>query len=1274
MIVRWLGLLIFAVAVTAAPARAQEGLQIDDAHRQLKAIIQKDRPSKPELDQAVAALNRMIAENEQRFGKTSPQIGLLLLDVGEAAVKREYVSAGKERLETLRRGIRALDAGDLVVRAVESQYPAATISRARARRFAGFAHGKLDDTAASERAYREGLEIHRRRFGDHTDQLMFFEPLDAVSPAGPVRLETARLWLRVAMSAGNRRQAEAANAAIKTATLLVSPVVVRADAARRSAEALANSGKRDEAYAALATAFQAARTPEDRTTFTARVKPSVFFVYQDPLAPKKTGWDHSEKPVPVYDLVATRFLVDKGLQPFIEEGRNNLLGLLVNLKTVYATGNADDARYFCRIVPGGYNGYSGSGLPATCAETPSWAGWLMSMGGVDDPRRLLALGMDLADKELAKGPSAAASAARIAAHIALTELEARYGSPDSFLTELERLDQSGAGQRIPSALIFYAGMLRDDPAEVRLSLQRAGGYDKLSESSSRESDNPLKNKLYLTGPRVAAFLCGDNTLKVTALTRAVQCERAGMPIPDAVMGAIRSGAPSGAGDSSEIAAMPELVDVTKLASPPKSPAAVQPVVQGRQPLPNADPLIIQRSLTSKAAGEQGFMEGVRYDIDYEIIANTFARQGKLALARDWAGRAVSQDASRNGPATIFSAWLAEGHAEGEQRRGWTELASGNPIMADALFSGPVNAEGRPADPNSREEKTSFDWTRTIGAFHGRMMARQALSDVVGAKEDARAFVAYTRRALQRQSFTRFETRDLVVRFARPALLVAVQILVGPSGRLDRQTSPQDFNTIFEALQLVKPSSTGATVTRLAARLSQRSTDLAVAARGREELRLRWDTARLDTIKEANDKNTALVRKLGQELSEMDRRIAAAYPAYVNLTGTTAVDVDRTIETLGKDQALIAYAFANRDAYVVALSAAGGRVVRLDKSLEDIRKTALAVRQSIEPQAGQFVRFRNEDAARLSDLVLKPVWDLVAAPGNRILVTVSDGPVDGLPLSILPVPGEPASFVIDKVATSRLPSISSLVLLRTLGAPPTGQQPFIGIGDPILDGNPSQRRGLSVGDVSADRKSIDVKKLRALPRLPETADEITRLAKLFGSGSDAIVLGAAATEAKVRTLPLASFRTIAFATHGLVAGELSAFNEPGLVLTPPSQPSGDDDGFLSASEISALDLRAELVLLSACNTGSTDGKEGTDGLSGLAKAFFFAGARNLLVSHWSVESSAATHLTTAMIQSRQSGVTATYAEALRSAILSLKAKSVRQAAHPGFWGAFEVIGN
>ena len=103
--------------------------------------------------------------------------------------------------------------------------------------------------------------------------------------------------------------------------------------------------------------------------------------------------------------------------------------------------------------------------------------------------------------------------------------------------------------------------------------------------------------------------------------------------------------------------------------------------------------------------------------------------------------------------------------------------------------------------------------------------------------------------------------------------------------------------------------------------------------------------------------------------------------------------------------------------------------------------------------------------------------------------------------------------------------------------------------------------------------------------------------------------------------------LAFATHGVMAGEISGLNEPGLVLTPPEKPSEEDDGFLAASEIATLDLNADWVLLSACNTAAADGAPGAEGFSGLARAFFYAGARTLLVSHWSVYSTAAVALTT-----------------------------------------------
>jgi CHAT domain-containing protein len=115
-----------------------------------------------------------------------------------------------------------------------------------------------------------------------------------------------------------------------------------------------------------------------------------------------------------------------------------------------------------------------------------------------------------------------------------------------------------------------------------------------------------------------------------------------------------------------------------------------------------------------------------------------------------------------------------------------------------------------------------------------------------------------------------------------------------------------------------------------------------------------------------------------------------------------------------------------------------------------------------------------------------------------------------------------------------------------------------------------------------------------------------------------------TEENVKRLPLADYRVVYFATHGLVAGDVEGLGEPSLALTLPKDPSETDDGLLTASEVAQLKLNADWVVLSACNTAAGE-KPGAEALSGLARAFFYAGARALLVLHWRIDSKAATRL-------------------------------------------------
>src|SRR5262249_38670206 len=149
----------------------------------------------------------------------------------------------------------------------------------------------------------------------------------------------------------------------------------------------------------------------------------------------------------------------------------------------------------------------------------------------------------------------------------------------------------------------------------------------------------------------------------------------------------------------------------------------------------------------------------------------------------------------------------------------------------------------------------------------------------------------------------------------------------------------------------------------------------------------------------------------------------------------------------------------------------------------------------------------------------------------------------------------------------------------------------------------------------------------------------------------------------------------FATHGLLAGESEGLApgraEPALVLTPPAQASEEDDGLLTASEVSELKLDADWVVLSACNTAAGD-KVDSQALSGLARAFFYAGSRALLVSHWYVDSQAAVAITSGAFGALKASPTIGRSEAVRRAMVALMQKTARDA-HPAYWAPFVIVG-
>jgi CHAT domain-containing protein len=259
-----------------------------------------------------------------------------------------------------------------------------------------------------------------------------------------------------------------------------------------------------------------------------------------------------------------------------------------------------------------------------------------------------------------------------------------------------------------------------------------------------------------------------------------------------------------------------------------------------------------------------------------------------------------------------------------------------------------------------------------------------------------------------------------------------------------------------------------------------------------------------------------------------------------------------------------------------------------------------------------------------------------------------------------------------MSLSQVPSARAYLSLRAAEQNRTAPgRPFLGVGNPPFTGGGKLD---ALAGACLDNGPVSADVLRALPPLPETASEVNTIARKLNSGPGAVLTGADASERELRTKPLGEYAVLYFATHGLLPGELHCQAEPGLALAPAQGASATaNDGLLTAGEIASLKLNADLVVLSACNTAAGGGgRFGGGALEGLADAFFDAGARAVIASHWQVPSTATVQLMTGMFDRLGTNKGAGLADALRQSQLSLIAQG--KTSHPFNWAAFTLIGD
>jgi CHAT domain-containing protein len=431
-----------------------------------------------------------------------------------------------------------------------------------------------------------------------------------------------------------------------------------------------------------------------------------------------------------------------------------------------------------------------------------------------------------------------------------------------------------------------------------------------------------------------------------------------------------------------------------------------------------------------------------------------------------------------------------------------------------------------------------------------------------------------------------------------------------------------------------------------------------------------------------------------EVNEARARIVSAFPRYAALSDPRPLSIAETQALLKPDEALIAILVGSNKSFLWVLTRERTGWTQVELGAEALAGEVTALRMGLDPLAQQDAEgtkasragiVQGFDLARAHALYRRTLGALESVFADKgHLIVVPTGPLASLPLQVLvtkpPMDTGPealrnAAWLIREHALSVLPSVPSLSALRKLPGDRSALRPFFGAGDPILQGpDPAERqrsgpRRAVTSPAGFYRNGLaDIRAVRELAPLPDTADELRTIAKVLGASPDAINLGKAASETRVKAAALNEYRIIEFATHALVAGDLSGLAEPALVLTPPDLPTEADDGLLTASEIATLKLNADWVVLSACNTAAGNA-EGAEALSGLARAFFYAGARALLVSHWAVYSRAAAELTTKTFAAMASTPNLGRAEALRRSMLAL----IQDGKPPSYWAPFIVVG-
>jgi CHAT domain-containing protein/tetratricopeptide (TPR) repeat protein len=526
---------------------------------------------------------------------------------------------------------------------------------------------------------------------------------------------------------------------------------------------------------------------------------------------------------------------------------------------------------------------------------------------------------------------------------------------------------------------------------------------------------------------------------------------------------------------------------------------------------------------------------------------------------------------------------------------------------------------------------------------------------------------------------------------------------------------------FVSAQRSLQSAAGEALARSAALTAAQAAGIGPTARAYEAALAERDALEQAYGKAAGESGEAAAlrrRNLGEALDaattgigRLSQALSAKAPLYWDYRAPDAVDMSAFQAPSGRDAALLRQGEAlillmippgEERGLVFAVTRTRVAWARIGLDENAIAARVKTLRTQIDPRgyggtegddpaAGKLYRRFDRHAAYelYAALLGDPAIQSVIGDASTWLI-VPSGPMLSLPPGVLvtsPPHGSDAGYARPEVlratpwlirskALAVLPAVSSLRTLRQLSRPraSAATDPLLAFADPDFGGG--------TADLASGPRSFTVyfkdgavigDALKYLPSLPGTRVEAQALVEALAASPRSVLTGTEASKAALMARNadgrLAKVRVLEFATHGLVAGDISGLAEPSLALAAGERPA---DTLLLASEASTLRLNTDWVLLSACNTASPDAPE-AEGLSGLTRAFFFAGARSLIVSHWRVRDDIGARLIPSMLLAHRDDPTLTKAEALRRASLAILDDPDPRDAFPFSWAPFVLIG-